>query len=205
MFRFILVAILIALPLNFLQAASPLDKLRPFLAKHCYECHGPKKQKNDMRFDTLGTELSEIETLETWQGILDQLNLDEMPPEKKPRPEPKELARVVDSLTDHLKQAYAKRRSTGAQTVIRRLNRFELRNTLRDLLYLKGPEYRPRGVSKLSAGGNGSVRRIGSDPIRDFPEDENKHGFINIGDRLVMSDFFLNLTIRVSKKHNPSL
>ena len=200
MFRFMLAALVIALPLNFVQAAAPLDELRPFLKKHCYECHGATKQENDMRFDTLGTELSETDALEAWQGILDQLNLDEMPPEKKPRPEPKELARVVRSLTDHLKQAYAKRRSTGAQTVIRRLNRFELRNTLRDLLYLKGPEYRPRGVKKLSAGGNGSVSRSGADPIRDFPEDENKHGFINIGDRLVMSDFFLNLTIGAAEE-----
>ena len=103
MFRFILAALVIALSLNSVQAASPLDKLRPFLTKHCYECHGPRKQKNDMRFDTLGTELSEKETLAAWQGILDQLNLGEMPPKKNPQPEAQELARVVDSLTDQLK------------------------------------------------------------------------------------------------------
>ena len=60
MFRFILIAIVITVPLDAVQAASPLDKLRPFLRKHCYECHGAKTQENDKRFDSLGTKLSNV-------------------------------------------------------------------------------------------------------------------------------------------------
>ena len=58
MFRIFLAALVIALPLNFVQAASPLDELRPFLKKHCYECHGATKQENEMRFDTLGMNIA---------------------------------------------------------------------------------------------------------------------------------------------------
>lgn len=178
-------------------ADESLHKLQPFLKTHCYDCHGPKKQKGDYRFDTLATDLTKIETLETWQNILDQLNLGEMPPKKAPQPSPEETKPVIGSLTNTLAEAYEKSRSTGGQTVLRRLNRHELRNTFRDLLYLNGAEYRPdaAGARLTDNNGNGSVERTGNDPLRFFPEDENEDGFFNLGDKLVMSDFLLKLTL----------
>ena len=129
-----------------------------------------------MRFDTLGKDLTKVENLEIWQGILDQLNLGEMPPKKRPRPELAEVKRVVGILTPTLALAYEKARSTGGQTVLRRLNRHELRNTFRDLLYLKGAEYSPdaAGSRLVDNNGNGSVERTGNDPLRFFPEDEEE-------------------------------
>ena len=178
-----------------------LETLKPFLEQHCIQCHGPKKQKNDIRVDTLDTDLSDIPTLETWQGILDQLNLGEMPPEEEPQPKRPEIDAVVKTLTDRLKSAYAQHKSTGAQTVIRRLNRDELRNTLRDLLYLKGAAFEPGQTSRLvDNNGNGRVERKGNDPVRMFPEDEEEHGFRNIGNRLVMSDFLLKLTLQAAQE-----
>ena len=153
--------------------SAPLGELKPFLQKHCYECHGAQKQKNDLRFDTLGDDLSQVETLRTWQDILDQLNLGEMPPEKQPQPGADEVAKVVDTLTAALKEAYAQHGRKGGRAVIRRLNRIELRNTLRDLLYLDGPVFRELGMAKLQD---------------------------NIGDRLVMSDFLLKLIIGAAEE-----
>lgn len=178
-------------------AESPLSELKPFLKKHCFDCHGAEKQKGDHRFDTLGADLTHIETLETWQNILDQLNLGEMPPKKRTKPTAEELSPVVDALTGSLSRFYASQRSTGGRTVLRRLNRHELRNTLRDLLFLKGADYRPdaAGSRLTDKNGNGSVERTGSDPLRLFPEDEEEDGFVNLGDRLVMSDFLLKLTL----------
>ncbi|MFP6865585.1 MAG: DUF1592 domain-containing protein, partial [Roseibacillus sp.] len=178
-------------------AESALSELKPFLKKHCYDCHGPEKQKGDYRFDTLATDLTQVDTLETWQNILDQLNLGEMPPKKEPQPTQEERLPVVEELTDLLSRFYAKQRSTGGRTVLRRLNRHELRNTLRDLLYLDGPQYRPdaAGSRLVDNNGNGSVERTGNDPLRFFPEDEEEDGFFNLGDHLVMSDFLLKLTL----------
>ena len=183
------------LPLSSACAETePLDGVRPFLKKHCYSCHGPKKQENDRRVDTLKTDLSNVDTLKRWQGVLDQLNRGEMPPEDSPQPDAKELAKVIDILSARLREAYAKHRSTGGQTVARRLNRFELRNTVRDLLYLNDPELRIGNVARLiDNNGNGSVENTSTDPFRSFPADEEEHGFDNIGDRLVMSDFLLSL------------
>jgi hypothetical protein len=179
---------------NAVAADDGLGTLKPFLTKYCIECHGAKKQENDKRFDKLGADLSDVSTLTAWQGILDQLNLGEMPPKDRPQPDAKETAPVIKLLTARLKLAYAMRRSTGAQTVVRRLNRFELRNTIRDLLYIKDPELRVGNVAKLvDNNGNGRVENTSSDPFRAFPGDEVQDGFDNIGNRLVMSDFLLKL------------
>ena len=195
--RFVATVLLLAGHLPGLAADAKLADIRPFLQKYCFGCHGPEKQKGDYRFDTLKTDLSDIETLETWQNILDQLNLGEMPPKKESQPREEEWVLVVEKLTDRLSTFYAKQRSTGGRTVIRRLNRHELRNTLRDLLYLDGPQYRPdaAGSRLVDNNGNGSVERTGNDPLRFFPEDEEEDGFFNLGDHLVMSDFLLKLTL----------
>ena len=180
------------------RADQSLQKLQPFLKTHCYDCHGPEKQKGDYRFDSLGTDLTHLESLETWQNILDQLNLGEMPPKKSPQPAAQVSKPVIATLTKALATAYEKSRSTGGHTVLRRLNRHELRNTFRDLLYLNGAEYRPdaAGARLKDNNGNGSIERTGNDPLRFFPEDENEDGFFNLGNTLVMSDFLLKLTLR---------
>lgn len=182
-------------------ADKELKTVRTFLKQHCYECHGVKKQENDKRFDSLNYNLDDVATLTTWQGILDQLNLGEMPPPNRPQPDAKETAKVVDVLSAELKLAYALRRSTGAQTVVRRLNKFELRNTVRDLLYIKNPELRVGNVARLvDNNGNGRVENTSSDPFRAFPSDEVQDGFDNIGNRLVMSDFFLKLMLDAAEE-----
>ena len=178
-------------------ADEALINIKPFFKQHCVECHGSDKQKGEIRLDTLDHDLSRPETLEIWQGVLDQLNLGEMPPKKQPRPDMVKIREVVNILTQSLAQAYAKARSTGGETVLRRLNRHELRNSFRDLLYLNGADYRPdaAGSRLIDNNGNGSVERTGNDPLRFFPEDEEEDGFFNLGDKLVMSDFLLKLTL----------
>ena len=118
--------------------------------------------------------------------MLDQLNLGQMPPKKEPQPTRDETKRAIDLLTQSLAVAYQKAQSTGGQTNLRRLNRHELRNTFRDLLYLKGAEYRPdaTGSRLVDNNGNGSVERTGNDPLRFFPEDEEEEGFYKQGTTL---------------------
>ena len=173
------------------------DGFRMFFKTHCFECHGIDEQKGKIRLDNLPLSLEDQVNIELWQAVLDQLNINEMPPPKKPRPDAKDSEEVIKFLTAQLTHAYDDFKSTGGQTVLRRLNRYELRNTLRDLLYLKGADFDPRAraVKLVDNNGNGSVERTGTDPLRFFPEDEKDEGFVNIGNHLVMSDFLLKLTL----------
>ncbi|MBT4693794.1 MAG: hypothetical protein HOB73_10660, partial [Planctomycetaceae bacterium] len=38
--------------------ASPLEQVRPFLARYCTECHGAEVQENSKRFDNLQDDLT---------------------------------------------------------------------------------------------------------------------------------------------------
>jgi len=183
------------------QADSPLDSHQQFLTKYCLECHGAEKQKGDYRFDTLGTDLTNLRTLEIWQGVLDQLNLGAMPPKDRPQPRFDATAKVIQSLTATLRHAYAARKSTGRQAVIRRLNKFELRNTLRDLFYINHPDFAPTVVSGLyDFNGNGITAHKTIEPTRSFQDDEEEGGFDNIGAALVMSDFLLEMLIGAAEE-----
>ncbi|MDA7903497.1 DUF1592 domain-containing protein [Mariniblastus sp.] len=178
-----------------ISCAASADELREFLNQNCLACHGAERQENDQRFDNLGNDFSQIETLVAWQGILDQLNLGEMPPLDSPQPAREVTSQFIERLTLKLKSAYAARRSTEGQTILRRLNRHELRNTFRDLFYLDGLMYRP-GIANTRLydnNGNGRVEHTADDPVRFFPADETESGSANIGEKLVMSDFLLNL------------
>lgn len=192
--RHVIVFIAIVISWSISSDASA-DKLQEFLNKNCLACHGAERQENDQRFDDLGNDFSKIETLVVWQGILDQLNLGEMPPVDSPQPTREAASQFIEQLTLQLKSAYAARRNTEGQTVLRRLNRHELRNTFRDLLYLDGLMYRP-GIANTRLydnNGNGRVEHTADDPVRFFPADEGEDGSANVGDDLVMSDFLLNL------------
>ena len=196
------VAATLLAPLTAHAAKPPLAPLRPFFEQHCVDCHGPDKQKGEIRLDTLGYDLSRPEVLEIWQAVRDQLHLGDMPPAKAPQPPAAAVAAVVEPLDNALRQAYAEARSTGGETVLRRLNRHELRNVYRDLLHLRGADFRPdsAGSRLVDNNGNGSVQHTGTDPLRFFPEDEEEGGLFVLGDTLVMSDFLLQLTLDAAEE-----
>ncbi len=146
------------------------NTVRPFLVQRCLKCHGAELQKADYRFDTLTRNFQDEDVLLTWQNIVDMLNLGLMPPYEEPQPELAELKPVVDWITGALQAHYEREASTGGQTVLRRLNRKEYRNTVRDLLHVNMTMF---------------------DPTDAFPQDEEAHGFDNIGKTLVMSGFLV--------------
>ena len=178
-----------------------VDAVRPFLARHCQACHGPDTQENEVRFDTLSGELTDPTVLAIWQEALDEINKGSMPPAEEPRPPAAEIERMSEDLGAILREAYASAYRTGGNAIVRRLNRDELRNTLRDLLFLDGPDYRgPTGPRLEDLNGNGVAVNTTRGPLRAFPADEQIHGFDTIGGQLVMSDFFLQLMFGVAEE-----
>ena len=81
--------------------ATTLDakKLQPFLENHCIKCHGPKKQKGQVRFDQTDWKITDNDTAQRWQDVLDQLNGGDMPPEDEKQPSNAEMAATLDSIT----------------------------------------------------------------------------------------------------------
>jgi len=109
-------------------------KHKALLQEHCVKCHGPEKQSGRFRIDDLSFSLADIETAEKWQKMLDQINSGEMPPEDEKQPP---NAAKTDFLDDLSNVMVAARRSLNDQQgviTMRRLNRREYKNTLRELL-----------------------------------------------------------------------
>ena len=117
---------------------NPVDyttEVRPVLEKHCFKCHGPEKQKSDVRLDTLSVKLGEdARAAETWHDVRDVINLGEMPPDDEAEMSTGERVALTTWVDHELKVALEKHRGTGGSVVIRRLNRTEYRNTMSDLL-----------------------------------------------------------------------
>ena len=107
----------------------------PILERHCFKCHGPEKQKSDVRLDTLSTDMTkDRRAAETWHDVQHALNLGEMPPDDEPELSSEERQILVAWIDREIKLAIAAGRNTSGEVVLRRLNRVEYRNTMSDLL-----------------------------------------------------------------------
>ncbi len=146
----------------------------PFLKTHCVRCHGGAKKEGNLRIEQhLTTDFLDPAVKEKWGEVVNVLNSHEMPPEKEPQPKPDEVAQVVDWVTAQMTQAELIRRD--GVIVLRRLNRDEYRNTIRDLI----------GVDFDVSG---------------FPQDPPSGGFDNNGKALTMSPLHTELYFEAARK-----
>ena len=136
--------------------------VQPFLAKHCYECHGDDNAENSFRLDLI----RDVATLEDNGPVLEKalknLANHKMPPKDEPQPAEAERTRIAGWLKTYLAGDPNGPINPGRVT-IRRLNRAEYNNTLRDLLAL---DLRPADT---------------------FPVDDSGYGFDNNGDVLSLA------------------
>ena len=149
-------------------AEEPFEKAgAPFLAKYCTDCHGEKKQKADLSLHVFRDDLSLLKQRKTWKRIMDAVKNGDMPPDDKPQPEKAEREAFLAAAKAVFSNYDSKAKPDPGRVTIRRLNRDEYNNTLRDLL----------GVDLK--------------PANDFPADGVGYGFDNIGDVLSISPLLM--------------
>jgi len=138
------------------------------LARHCFDCHGEKKQKGDLRLDTLAVDLQSPKVMAHWEEIMSRINSGEMPPDDvEQRPKPEDISRVAEWIVTQLREAEVVRQSSGERVTFHKLSRDEYANTVRDLL---GVNFDAKGPTGL-------------------PEDGDWHGFERIGAAMSVSSF----------------
>lgn len=138
-----------------------------FLKTHCIKCHSGDKPKADLKLDGFTDDASLLKDRKTWQRVIDTIKAGEMPPSNKPQPTATErdtFLKVVDGVFErHDRTA----KPDPGRVTMRRLNRNEYNNTIRDLV---GVDF---------------------NPAEDFPSDDVGHGFDNIGDVLTLPPVLL--------------
>ena len=110
------------------------EKHRAMLREHCAKCHGAKRQQGKFRIDDLSFVIADNEMAEYWQKVLDALNAGEMPPEDEKQLPPEMKADFLDDLANVMVDARRQLADQGGAITMRRLNRREYANSLRDLL-----------------------------------------------------------------------
>ena len=141
-----------------LCAAPPLPS-QAFLDQHCVKCHSVEKAKGDFRIAELTLDFGVKKNRSLWEKVHQQITSGEMPPKTRPRPDEK----ASHTLTDWIAKQSADVVGKEGRVVLRRLNRVEYENTVRDLFSV-----------------NVSVKEM-------LPEDANAQGFDNVGAALNIS------------------
>ncbi len=153
-----------------IPARLALDQYRkeiePLLKEYCYDCHGDGMDKGKVALDKFGSDEALLGSHDLWLHALKNVRSGLMPPPKKPQPTPAEKLKLEAWIKAGVFHVDPKNPDPGKVTV-RRLNRTEYRNTIRDLT---GVEF---------------------DTAAEFPADDSGHGFDNIGDVLTLSPMLL--------------
>ena len=141
--------------------------VKPFFAEHCNQCHGEKKQKGDLRVDTLKIDFESPKIMGHWEEIMNRINSGDMPPDDvDKRPKPDDIARVAEWIAGQLREGEVALQASGRERVaFRKFSREEYANTIRDLLGVTFEAKSPSGL----------------------PEDPDWKGFERIGSVLTLS------------------
>jgi hypothetical protein len=169
--RLVFVVVLPAFALGPLRPSAVADDKDfagvAFLQKHCLHCHGEKAPKAGLALHRFRDEASVLRGRRTWEDVLEKVRSGEMPPKGRPRPPAAEVDSFVGVVEGLFARADRQARPDPGRVTVRRLNRTEYNNTIRDLV---GVDFQP---------------------AEDFPSDDVGHGFDNIGDVLTVSPVLL--------------
>ncbi len=143
--------------------ASKYEKeILPIFENYCYDCHGDGLKKGKLALDDYESIPQMIVDRERWQKIRDYIDFRLMPPPDEFAPKEDERAKLVKWIDDAVFPVDPENPDPG-EIPLRRLNRTEYQNTIRDLL----------GVE--------------IDVAEILPPDDSGYGFDNIGDVLTIS------------------
>ena len=140
-------------------APSPASNQRQFLERHCAKCHNQSLKSGGLNLVQADIAKPDMQP-ELWEKVVRKLRTGVMPPPNLPQPSRVDRLAVLTSLESSLDAASATKVNPGRTETLRRLNRTEYQNAIRDLL------------------------AVDIDATSLLPADESGHGFdnVNVGD-----------------------
>ena len=174
----VLTAIFIAVPSDSHAADRIADQfvqqVQPILEDHCYACHGNGLKKGGVILDGFMANQARLGDREFWWRVLKNVRAGIMPPAGKPQLAV-EQRRLLDDWIKYESFGIDPKNLDPGRVTVRRLNRVEYRNTIRELL------------------------EVDYDSLAEFPPDDTGHGFDNIGEVLTLSPLLLEKYITAAK------
>ena len=132
---------------------------REFFDRYCFDCHSGDDPEFGVNLDRTQIDWDENKAVSFWEQVHEVLKKNEMPPSKSEQPSVDDRSTVLDWL-----QARLSENAPVGGTVLRRLNRIEYQNSIRDLF----------GLSEFVVPNS-------------FPSDDSQDGFDSVGEGLILS------------------
>jgi hypothetical protein len=153
-----------------------VDPTGPFFAQYCQGCHSGSKPKGKFLLASLSHDFADEANYKRWLAVLEQVKEGTMPPAEKPRPSAKDVETLIGWIGEQTAAAEAARSAAVGRVVLRRLNRAEYTNTVRDLL----------GVDV---------------ELKDLlPEDTSTSGFDNSAEALHVSSYLMDAYLEAADR-----
>jgi mono/diheme cytochrome c family protein len=143
------------------------ERAAAFVDQHCAACHGRESPEGDVALVFPENHTTLRRDRRVWETAVRRTVSGEMPPADHPRPPSTETEAFAAAVGGLLAEADRLAPPDPGRVTMRRLNRQEYRNTVRDLL---GVDF---------------------DPTDDFPGDEIAYGFDTVGDALSLPPLLL--------------
>jgi Protein of unknown function (DUF1588)/Protein of unknown function (DUF1587)/Protein of unknown function (DUF1592)/Protein of unknown function (DUF1585)/Protein of unknown function (DUF1595)/Planctomycete cytochrome C len=163
---------------NGAEATTPAvryhEKIEPILERYCYGCHGYGSSEGDRSFDEFASDEAMLADTKLWWAVLKNVRAQMMPPAEEEQPTPAERDEIIRWIETDAFGVNPADPDPGHVT-LRRLNRAEYRNTIRDLM---GVDY---------------------ETAENFPPDDSGYGFDNIGDALSLSPLLMEKYIQAAE------
>jgi hypothetical protein len=150
------------------------EEVQPILETYCYGCHGYGAAEGNRTLDEFESDKALVENISLWHAVLKNVRAGVMPPPGEEQPDADERQKLIDWIKFGVFGIDPKNPDPGRVT-LRRLNRIEYRNTIRDLM---GVDYDTQEL---------------------FPADDSGYGFDNIGDVLSMSPLLLEKYLKAAE------
>lgn len=145
------------------EHAAALEQTAGFFAAYCFDCHDAELQKGGVDLESALAASGRLSDSDLLERVIRVLTAGEMPPKKKKQPAAEEVQTLLAALQEAQEIQLAAVPPDPGNVTVRRLNRVEYNNSVRDLL----------GVDMA--------------PSDAFPPDDTGYGFDNIGDVLSLS------------------
>ncbi len=142
------------------------NKIKPILARYCFDCHANGANEGGVELDKFNTDRELLTNRELWFKVLKYVRSDVMPPSQESHPSAEQKRAILDWIKADVFLFDPAHPNPGRVTV-HRLNRAEYRNTIRDLM---GVDFDTEG---------------------EFPADDTGFGFDNASDVLTLSPMLL--------------
>lgn len=133
---------------------------KAFVEKYCSKCHSSEDPQAELVLTRFSDSDSILRERKIWMNVMKQVQSASMPPKEESTPSVSESEKFVEHIKAIFDHADRNAKPEAGRVTMRRLNRLEYKNTIRDLI---GVDF---------------------DPTSEFPSDDIGYGFDNIGDVL---------------------